>query len=150
MIVGNSSVGKSSLLLRFADDIFNDNYLATIGVDFVSLSIPPLSYVYSPPPPVSSASKQSSWTPSQSKSKSYFRPNIQWDTAGQERFRTITNAYYKGADGIIMVYDATSPQSFSDVKGFWQNEVQQNSEKNIAVLLLANKKDLPGAEVCPL
>ena len=46
-----------------------------------------------------------------------------WDTAGQERFRTITSAYYKGAHGIIMVYDLTSDQSFKDIQEFWAGEV---------------------------
>ena len=49
--------------------------------------------------------------------------NYQWDTAGQERFRTITNAYYKGADGIVMVYDVTDMQSFTDIEQYWLNEV---------------------------
>jgi Ras-related protein Rab-1A len=46
-----------------------------------------------------------------------------WDTAGQERFRTITSAYYKGAHGIIMVYDLTSDQTFKDIQEFWSGEV---------------------------
>ena len=81
VIIGNSAVGKSSLLVRFADDSFSENYLATIGVDFRFKTIP------------------------------IEGKNVKlqiWDTAGQERFRTITNAYYKGADGIIMVYDTTN------------------------------------------
>lgn len=48
-----------------------------------------------------------------------------WDTAGQERFRTITNAYYKGADGIIMVYDKNDVQSFNDINSYWINEVEK-------------------------
>lgn len=124
VIVGNSGVGKSSLLLRFADDTFSDSYLTTIGVDFrfktleidgkkVKLQI--------------------------------------WDTAGQERFRTITSAYYKvsyhpssfkGADGIILVYDVGSMSSFEDIDRFWINEVDSFAEKNVELVLLGNKSDI--------
>jgi Ras-related protein Rab-1A len=88
VIVGNSSVGKSSILRRFADDSFQESYLATIGVDFRFKYFQIL----------------------------YFRSitcggdivKLQiWDTAGQERFRTITGAYYKGAHAIVVVYDIT-------------------------------------------
>lgn len=72
VIVGNSGVGKSSILLRFSDDQFNESYLTTIGVDFRFKTL-----------------KIDGKT---------IKLQI-WDTAGQERFRTITNAYYKGADG---------------------------------------------------
>lgn len=65
-----------------------------------------------------------------------------WDTAGQERFRTITNAYYKGADGIVMVYDITSSSSFEDIERFWLNEVESYAEKDVELLLLGNKSDL--------
>ncbi|CAD8106364.1 unnamed protein product [Paramecium primaurelia] len=115
VIVGNSGVGKSSLLLRFSDDTFSDSYLTTIGVDFrfktleidgkkVKLQI--------------------------------------WDTAGQERFRTITSAYYKGADGIVLVYDVSSLSTFEDIDKFWINEVDSYAEKNVELLLLGNKSDI--------
>jgi Ras-related protein Rab-1A len=84
VIVGDSGVGKSSLLLRFSDDQFVENYMATIGVDFrfKTLSIDGR------------------------------RVKFQiWDTAGQERFRTITSAYYKGCHGIVLVYDITNKAS---------------------------------------
>eukprot|EP00827_Trimyema_finlayi_P003586 TRINITY_DN328_c0_g3_i2.p1 TRINITY_DN328_c0_g3~~TRINITY_DN328_c0_g3_i2.p1 ORF type:complete len:239 (+),score=76.45 TRINITY_DN328_c0_g3_i2:48-719(+) len=115
VIIGNSGVGKSSLLLRFADDQFSDSYLTTIGVDFrfKTLDIDGKSV------------------------------KLQiWDTAGQERFRTITNAYYKGADGIIIVYDCTSQDSFDDIENYWINEVAQYGEKNVELMLIGNKSDL--------
>ena len=98
VIVGNSSVGKSSLLMRFSDDSFSDSYLTTVGVDFKfkTLKI----------------------------DDSSVKLQI-WDTAGQERFRTITNAYYKGADGIIMVFDKTDFLSFEDIDKYWINEVER-------------------------
>ncbi|CAM5999765.1 unnamed protein product [Sphagnum balticum] len=64
-----------------------------------------------------------------------------WDTAGQERFRTITSAYYKGADGIIMVYDLTEPSSLDDLETFWVPEAYNYCDKSIKVLLLGNKLD---------
>lgn len=115
VIIGNSSVGKSSLLLRFSDDQFNENYLTTIGVDFRFRTL-------------TIDGKQ-------------IKLQI-WDTAGQERFRTITSAYYKGADGIIIVYDVTNSNSFDDIEKFWISEVESYAEKNVELLLIGNKKDL--------
>jgi GTPase SAR1 family protein len=98
VVVGNSGVGKSSLMVRFSDDQFNDSYHTTIGVDFRFKTL-------------------------DMEGESV---KIQiWDTAGQERFRTITNAYYKGADGIIMVYDKNDLQSFDDINTYWINEVEK-------------------------
>jgi Ras-related protein Rab-1A len=80
VIIGNSAVGKSSLLMRFTDDSFSETHLATIGVDFRFRTLEIDGKI----------------------------AKLQiWDTAGQERFRTITSAYYKGADAVIMVYDIT-------------------------------------------
>eukprot|EP01016_Furgasonia_blochmanni_P037048 TRINITY_DN4317_c0_g1_i24.p1 TRINITY_DN4317_c0_g1~~TRINITY_DN4317_c0_g1_i24.p1 ORF type:complete len:183 (+),score=45.70 TRINITY_DN4317_c0_g1_i24:126-674(+) len=115
VIIGNSGVGKSSLLLRFADDQFNENYLATIGVDFRFRTLK-----------VDGKSVK-----------------LQiWDTAGQERFRTITNAYYKGADGIVVVYDTTQYSTFEDVEKFWINEIESYAEKGVELMLVGNKNDL--------
>ncbi|MEC7875343.1 MAG: GTP-binding protein, partial [Pseudomonadota bacterium] len=63
-----------------------------------------------------------------------------WDTAGQERFRTITSAYYRGADGIIMVYDVTKQESFDHVQD-WLNEVNKYAPENVIKLLVGNKND---------
>ena len=64
-----------------------------------------------------------------------------WDTAGQDRFRTITSSYYKGADGIIMVYDVSDPKSFEDIDKFWVPEAENYADRNISVILLGNKSD---------
>lgn len=95
VLIGDSGVGKSCLLLRFADDNFTDSYISTIGVDFRFRTI--------------------------TIDDKIVKLQI-WDTAGQERFRTITSAYYRGADGIIMVYDVTSSESFDHVEE-WLSEV---------------------------
>mmetsp|Transcript_1040 Transcript_1040/g.1788 ORF Transcript_1040/g.1788 Transcript_1040/m.1788 type:complete len:208 (+) Transcript_1040:101-724(+) len=114
VLIGDSGVGKSCLLLRFADDSFTDSYISTIGVDFRfrTLKI----------------------------NKKTVKLQI-WDTAGQERFRTITSAYYRGADGIIMVYDVTSQESFEHVDE-WLNEVDRFANENTCKLLVGNKADL--------
>lgn len=64
-----------------------------------------------------------------------------WDTAGQERFRTITSSYYRGADGIIIVYDVTDQTSFEDINRVWVPEAENYSEKGTDVLVLGNKSD---------
>ena len=88
LIIGDSSVGKSNILLRFSDGIFHETFLPTIGVDF---KIKQLNIRDEP-----------------------IKLNI-WDTAGQERFKTITATYYKGSFGIIIVYDITDRDSFDHV-----------------------------------
>jgi len=114
VLIGDSGVGKSCLLLRFADDNFTDSYISTIGVDFRFRTI--------------------------TIDKKTVKLQI-WDTAGQERFRTITSAYYRGADGIIMVYDVTSQESFDHVEA-WLSEVDRYANENTSKLLLGNKADL--------
>lgn len=113
VLIGDSGVGKSSLLLRFADDNFTDSYISTIGVDFRFRTI--------------------------TIDKKTVKLQI-WDTAGQERFRTITSAYYRGADGIIMVYDVTNLDSFDHVEE-WLSEVDRYANDNTSKLLVGNKAD---------
>ncbi len=106
VIIGDSGVGKSSLVLRFADNTFTDNYISTIGVDFRFRTVKVDDKVV----------------------------KLQiWDTAGQERFRTITSAYYRGADGIIMTYDITSKASFMHVND-WLSEVRRGSHMSCETL----------------
>lgn len=114
LIIGNSAVGKSNILLRFSDNIFHETFLPTIGVDFKIRNL-------------SIANKS-------------MKLNI-WDTAGQERFKTITSAYYKGAQGIILVYDITDPDSFHNIPN-WINEVRKHAGPNVVRLLVGNKCDL--------
>ncbi len=98
VLIGDSSCGKSSLLLRFANKTFSDSYISTIGVDFSFRTVKVDGKVV----------------------------KLQiWDTAGQERFRTITSAYYRGADGIIVVYEITSKASFNHVDD-WLSEVRSH------------------------
>ena len=114
LLVGNSSVGKSSLFLRFVDDIWNETFVPTIGVDFKIKTI--------------------------EVEKKNVKLQI-WDTAGEERFRTIISSYYKGAHGILLVYDITLKESFESLND-WLNEIKKNTSKNIVKVLIGNKIDL--------
>jgi len=114
VMIGDSGVGKSCILLRFADDKFNENFYATIGVDFRFKNVM-----------VDDKSVQ-----------------LQiWDTAGQERFKTITSAYYRGADGIIIVYDITDRNSFAHIKD-WLDDVNKYTDDNPLKIIVGNKIDL--------
>ena len=73
-------------------------------------------------------------------------PRHQWDTAGQERFRTITSSYYRGAHGIIVVYDVTDAESFTNVKQ-WLGEIDRYAAENVNKLLVGNKSDLVNKKV---
>ncbi|XP_065190500.1 ras-related protein Rab-35-like [Sycon ciliatum] len=114
LIIGDSGVGKSSLLLRFADNVFSGTYITTIGVDFKIRTI----------------------------DVDGEKVKLQiWDTAGQERFRTITSTYYRGTHGVIVVYDVTSSDSFINVKR-WLQEIDQNCDV-VNRVLVGNKNDCP-------
>jgi len=118
LIIGDSGVGKSSLLVRFADNHFSGNYITTIGVDFKIRTIEIQGE----------------------------RVKLQiWDTAGQERFRTITSTYYRGTHGVIVVYDVTSGESFANVKR-WLHEIDQNCDV-VNRILVGNKNDDPDRKV---
>lgn len=121
LLIGNSGVGKSCLLIRFADDTYSDTYISTIGVDFKIRTV--------------------------DLDGKTVKLQI-WDTAGQERFRTITSSYYRGAHGIIIVYDVTDQQSFADVQ-IWLKEIARNAEEGVHQLLIGNKSDLHAKRVVP-
>ena len=114
VIIGDSGVGKSCLLLRFADDTFTENFYSTIGVDFrfKCLEI------------------------GDRKCKLQI-----WDTAGQERFKTVTSAYYRGADGIIIVFDQTDKDSYNNVQN-WIEDISKYSTDDPVKIIFANKDDI--------
>mmetsp|Transcript_8902 Transcript_8902/g.16147 ORF Transcript_8902/g.16147 Transcript_8902/m.16147 type:complete len:202 (-) Transcript_8902:47-652(-) len=118
LLIGDSGVGKSCLLLRFADSTFTSAYITTIGIDFKIKN-------------VEVGGK---------------RVKLQvWDTAGQERFRTITKAYYKGAQGILMVFDVSNEDSFVNVTN-WMEQIKDNASEGVKIILLANKVDVVAEE----
>ena len=114
LLIGNSSVGKSSLLVRFVDDIWEENFVPTIGVDF----------------------KLKTLEVNGKKVKLQI-----WDTAGQERFKNITASYYRGGNGVLVVYDITDRDSFTNLTS-WLIEIEKNANKNVFKLLIGNKNDL--------
>jgi len=114
LLIGDSGVGKSCLLLRYADDTYTESYISTLGVDFRMVTI-----------------RLDGKT---------IKLQI-WDTAGQERFRTITSNYYRGANGIVVVYDVTDPESFNSVTR-WLQEIERNVGMGVHKMLVGNKCDL--------
>eukprot|EP01080_Neovahlkampfia_damariscottae_P006392 gene6392-10399_t len=114
LLIGDMAVGKSCILMRYADDVFNSTHVSTIGVDFKIRTI--------------------------NFDGKVVKLQI-WDTAGQERFRTITTSYYKGAHGVIMVYDITKKESFDNLQS-WLNDIQQYAEEDVGIILVGNKVDL--------
>ena len=114
VIKGDSGVGKSCILLRFADDTFTENYYSTIGVDFRFKCV----------------------DIGERKCKLQI-----WDTAGQERFKTVTSAYYRGADGIIIVFDQTDKERFNNIQ-HWIEDISRYSTDEPAKIIIANKDDM--------
>ena len=119
LIIGESGVGKTCLLLRYTDDSFTANHLTTIGIDF-KIKILNLE-------------------------GKTIKLQI-WDTAGQERFKTITKTYYKGAHGIILTYDVTEQDSFKNIRN-WIKQIEANAQNNVKKVLVGNKCDKPGRTV---
>ncbi|KAH9607769.1 hypothetical protein KSS87_022418 [Heliosperma pusillum] len=110
----DSCVGKSCLLLRFSDGSFTTSFITTIGIDFKIRTI----------------------------ELDGKRIKLQiWDTAGQERFRTITTAYYRGAMGILLVYDVTDESSFNNIRN-WIRNIEQHASDNVNKILVGNKADM--------
>ncbi|XP_010560527.1 PREDICTED: ras-related protein Rab-8A isoform X2 [Haliaeetus leucocephalus] len=101
LLIGDSGVGKTCALFRFSEDAFNATFISTIGIDFKIRTI----------------------------ELDGKRIKLQiWDTAGQERFRTITTAYYRGAMGIMLVYDITNEKSFENIRN-WVRNIEEQGEK---------------------
>jgi len=113
VIVGDTGAGKSSLLLRFVDNVFTEGSSSTLGVDFRFRTV--------------------------KMEKKTVKLQI-WDTAGQEKYRTITSAYYRGADGVILVFDVCNPDSYRHITE-WKSEVNRYASENCKIMLLGNKID---------
>ena len=114
ILIGDSCVGKSNILLKYLKNQFNENSKTTIGVEFGTKNI----------------------------IINNKRIKIQiWDTAGQERYRSITSAYYKGAKGALIVYDITRKNTFDNIDK-WITDLKLNGDKDICIIILGNKSDL--------
>jgi Ras-related protein Rab-8A len=114
LMIGDSGVGKTCLLLRYANDSFSPTFITTIGIDFKIKNI----------------------------DIDGKRVKLQiWDTAGQERFRTITTSYFRGAQGILLLYDVTDRRSFESIRN-WVSQIQQHADVNVNKILVGNKCDM--------
>ena len=114
VIIGDSGVGKSNILLQYINGKFNEDFKATVGVEFGAKNIEINGRIY--------------------------RIQI-WDTAGQENFRSIARAYYKNSICACIVYDITSRNSFNSVQS-WIDDCTKQTPRNILLLLIGNKNDL--------
>ena len=114
LLIGDSGVGKTCILFRFSDDAFNTTFISTIGIDFKLKTIELNGKI--------------------------IKLQI-WDTAGQERFHTITTAYYRGALGVMMVYDITDKKSFDDITN-WLRAIQEHANPNVEKMIIGNKCDM--------
>ena len=114
IIIGDSAVGKSNILLRYIHDKFNEEFQSTIGVEFGAKNLKIEDKIY--------------------------RIQI-WDTAGQETFRSITRAYYKNSVCACVVYDITNKNSFNNIKS-WIEDCKKVSPKTVFLILIGNKVDL--------
>ena len=117
LLLGDSTVGKTCFLLRYTDDTFLDLHMATIGLDYrlKTMILDDQRIV-----------------------------KVQlWDTAGQDKFRAITRNYYKGARGIILIYDVTNIKSYENIKK-WINEIKEEISEEVTIVLIGNKIDNEG------
>jgi small GTP-binding protein len=114
VIVGDSGVGKSNILTRYATDEFCYDSKATVGVELYSKLF--------------------------KINDKHVKIHL-WDTAGQERYKSITAAYYKGSKGAVIVYDITRPETFNNIDK-WFNEIREYGEKNVQLIMIGNKCDL--------
>ena len=120
LIIGNSIVGKTSILTKYTSKNYTENYLATVGLDF--------------------------FTKDETIDNKIIRIKI-WDTAGQERYKAITKCFFQRAQGIIIVFDVTNKRSFDDLK-MWIDSINSQSKltedlENMPIIIIGNKIDLP-------
>ena len=114
LLLGDTTVGKTCFLTKYTDKTFQEGHISTIGLDYRLKSMV-------------------------LKSGKNIKLQI-WDTAGQDRFRAITKNYYKGANGIILIYDVTSQKTFDNVKN-WVTQIREEASKDVIVYLCGNKID---------
>ena len=118
LLIGDSHVGKTSLLLKYVDDFFPEEHIATIGIEYKDKII----------------------------NKDGYNIRLQiWDTAGQERFNSITKNIYRNTNGVLFVYDVTNRKSYNSMKN-WIKDTEK-IDKDIKGIILANKIDLEEREV---
>ncbi|XP_066909006.1 ras-related protein Rab-37 [Halyomorpha halys] len=119
MLLGDSGVGKTCILVRFRDNLFlSGNFISTVGIDFRNKVV----------------------CVDDSKVKLQI-----WDTAGQERFRSVTHAYYRDAHALLLLYDVTNKISFDNIRA-WLVEIREYAQDDVVIMLLGNKSDCQSSE----
>ena len=119
LLLGDGSVGKTCLLLQYTDKVFHETHIATIGLDYRLKTI-------------------------ELKDQKKIKLQI-WDTAGQDRFRAITKNYYKSAHGVVLMYDVSNAQTFSNIKN-WIDQIKKEAQENIVIFIVGNKIDVDAEE----
>ncbi len=119
LVIGNSGVGKTNMLLKFCENNFMTSHLTTIGIDFKIKTI--------------------------TIGKEKIRLQI-WDTAGQQKFKTITQTYYRGAMGIVLTYAINDRESFQDIEN-WVKQIKMHASDNVTKVLVGNKSDMDDRKV---
>ena len=114
LILGDSSVGKTCFLTRYAENTFQEAYFSTIGIDYKLKNV-------------------------EMENGKTVKLQI-WDTAGQDRFRALAKSYYKGADGIIVIYSVLAKQSFKNVQN-WIDQIKAETDEETIIVLVGNKID---------
>ena len=117
LIIGDSSVGKTSIITRYTNGTFKEEYLGTVGLDY--------------------------YTKEEIIDNKTIRVKL-WDTAGQERFRSLTQNYFRNAEGVLLTFDLTSNESFDNLKE-WINSIKKNMESQniyIPLVIIGNKLDM--------
>ena len=115
LLLGDSEVGKSCFLMRYSDNVFVENYITTIGLDYKLKSV---------------------------KLDSGKTIKVQlWDTAGQDKYRTIAKNYFKGSHGILLLYDVTKQSSFQNIRD-WIQDIREEVSQKAIIFLIGNKIDL--------
>ena len=115
LLLGDSEVGKSCFLMRYSDNVFVENYITTIGLDYKLKSV---------------------------KLDSGKTIKVQlWDTAGQDKYRTIAKNYFKGSHGILLLYDVTKQSSFQSIRD-WIQDIREEVSQKAIIFLIGNKIDL--------
>ena len=114
MLIGDSNVGKTSIIKRYCKNIFSKSHISTVGIDLETKNIKIGKQII----------------------------NLQlWDTAGQERYRVLSKNYYNNSDAFIIVYDITNSKSFENVTN-WIMQIKENASENVKIVLFGNKSDL--------
>ena len=137
IVIGNSGVGKTSLLYRFTDGQFPDSHMSTIGKLILALTSP----FYLPEDTIGIDFRVKTVVVGDN------LVNLKmWDTAGQERYRTLTQTYYKGADAILLMYDCTDKNAFANIS-MWMKQINMYASKDALKIIVSSKNDIKNKKI---